>query len=196
MHRLYLVIVLLIFSLTSCNKLDSTNGEETLQYKGNWCLFDHGDVLKTGDSVLVFSQQGFFGDMSTLVMKPANKSLYNATYYQGDSLNLVYNDKLIDDTPGPKFFFEAVAFKVDAAKFNRIANKLNELLDQTGPESHIDMIDGSVFFVGSYNGKSRRVNNGIAIEKWREYSVFLQDSVIRPFRELREKGRREIQTTH
>jgi hypothetical protein len=125
------------------------------------------------------------------VIRPANKTRYNATYYQGDSLNAFYN--VIDDAPGPKFFFEAVAFRIKPTDFMRITKKLDELLDQTGPESYVDMIDGDGSFVGSYNGKTRRVNDGAVQERWKAYSIFLQDSVIRPFRELREKGRREAE---
>jgi hypothetical protein len=171
------------------------NDDIPLQYLiGDWCLFDHGEVLNAGDSVFVFSQQGRFGDINTLIIRPANTTRYNATYYQGDSLNLVYNADGTGTKEGPKFFFEAVAFRVDATRFNQVAKRLDKLLDQTGPESHIDMIDGNVFFFGSFNGKLRKLNDGPAIDKWNEYSTYVRDSVIRPFKESREQARREFES--
>jgi len=115
-----------------------------------------------------------------------SKKNYNSTYYELDSLNPLYN--AIDDTPGPKIFFEGIAFSVSADKLNDFERRLDKLFDQIGAESYAEMLDGSSFLI-TYKGRTARVNTGPMMDKWKEYSSFLQDSVIRPHKELRKKGR-------
>lgn len=187
-----------MYSLTSCEKSDSqvsVDKERLLSHQISvWCLFDHDDFLqKNGDSVLIFSEEHGDVSMYTLMIRPNYKRNYNATFYEGDPLNTLYN--VIDDTPGPKIFFEAVAFRVDADKLKEVEKKFDELFSETGPESSVDMIDGWSFLV-TRKGKTKRVNTGPMVEKWKEYSVFLRDSLIRPNKELREKGRKEAKSNH
>lgn len=105
-------------------------------------------------------------------------------------MNPLYN--AIGNTPGPKMFFEGMVFRVNTDKLNEIERRLDKLFDETGSESYVDMLDGSSFLV-TYKGRTMRINTGPMVDKWKEYSMFLQDSVIRPYKELRVKGRSEAE---
>ena len=195
MMKQFFVILSVSLALTSCDKTHSKNKareETSLHHQINiWYPFDHDDILqKSGDSVFVFTEEHGNASMYTLMIKPNSKRNYNATFYEGDSLNPLYN--AIDNTPGPKIFFEGMAFRVKSDKLNEIEKRLDKLFDETGAESYVDMLDGSSFLV-TYKGRSMRVNTGPMVDKWKEYSIFLQDSVIRPYKELREKGRSEAE---
>jgi len=192
MMKQFFVILLVSLALASCDKTrlqDKASEETTLHHQINiWCPFDHDDILqKSEDSVFVFTEENGNARMYTLMINQNSKRNYNSTYYEVDSLNPLYN--AIDNTPGPKMFFEGIAFRVNANKLNDIERKLDKLLDETGSESYVDVLDGSSFLVTS-KGRTVRVNTGPMMDKWKEYSVFLQDSVIRPYKELREKGRK------
>lgn len=186
----FFVILSLLLVLTSCDKihLPKNDREETaLHHQINiWCPFDHDDIFrKNGDSVFVFSEEHGNASAYTLIIKPNSKRNYNVTFYEGDSLNPLYN--AIDNTRGLKIFFEGMAFRLDVDKVNEIEEKLGKLFDETGSESYVDMLDGSSFLI-TYKGRTKRVNTGAMVDKWKEYSIFLQDSVMRPYRELTEKG--------
>lgn len=197
MKRFSSICLLAMCSLTSCGKSDSqlnVDKEEALTHQiGVWCPFEHDDLQKSGDSVLIFSEEHGNASMYTLIMRRNNRRNYNATFYEGDPLNALYN--VIEDTPGVKVFFEAVAFRIEAKKLEEIEKRFDELFDVTGPESTVDMIDGWSFLV-TRRGKTKRVNDGPMVEKWKEYSDFLRDSVISPLKELREKGREESTVSH
>jgi hypothetical protein len=111
-------------------------------------------------------------------------------FYGTDSLNSLYN--VIDDAHEPKVFFEGIAFRVNVDKINELETRLDKLLDETGSDSYVgDMLDGSSFVV-TYKGRTRRVNAGPMMARWEEYSAFLFDSILHPYRELKEKGRRDV----
>jgi hypothetical protein len=184
---------ILVWILLSCNKpetQDNIDVEPLQELIGHLCMFDHNHLSFPGDSVLFFSGEGMFGNIFEVVIEPPNRTRYNAVYYQGDSLNALYN---VPDSPsGRKFFFEVIAFNTDEATFNRISEKLDELLVQTGPDNYVDgMLDGSSFYC-SYKGKTIKINDGLVMDKFIAYSIYLQDSVIRPFRVLKAKTRREV----
>lgn len=195
MMNQFFVILPLLLALTSCEKThlqDQPREETAVHHQNNiWCPFDHDDILqKSGDSVFVFTEEHGNAGMYTLMIKPNSKRNYNATFYEVDPLNPLYN--AIDKTSGPKIFFEGIAFRVDVDKLNEIERRLGRLFDETGSESYVDMLDGSSFLV-TYKGRTVGVNTGPMVDKWREYSTFLKDSVIRPYKELSEKGRREAE---
>lgn len=195
MMKQFFVIPSVLLALVSCDKThsqDKAREKSALHHQINiWCPFDHDDALqKNGDSVIVFTEEHGNASMYTLMIKQNSKRSYNATFYEGDSLNPLYN--AIDNTPGPKIFFEGIAFRVSVDKLNEIEKRLDKLFDQTGSESYVDMLDGASFLV-TYKGRTTRVNTGPMVDKWKEYSIFLQDSVIRPYKELREKGRSEAE---
>ena len=191
----FFVILPLLVALTSCDKnhlQDKPHEETTVHHQNDiWYPFDHDDIIqKSLDSVLVFSEEHGDAGVYTLMITSSSKRNYNATFYEGDSLNQLYN--AIDNTGGPKFFFEGIVFIVDVDKLNEIEKRLGKLFDETGSESYVDMLDGSSFLV-TYKGRTVRVNTGPMVDKWKEFSTFLQDSVIRPYKELREKGRRKAE---
>lgn len=195
MMNQFFVILSVAFVFTSCDKThlqDKAREDNALHHQVKiWCPFDHDDILqRSGDSAIVFTEEHGNAGMYTLMIKPKSKRNYNATFYEVDPLNTLYN--AIDKTPGPKIFFEGIAFRVDVDKLNEIERRLGKLFDETGSESYVDMLDGSSFLV-TYKGRTVRVNTGPMVDKWKEYSTFLQDSLIRPYKELREKGRSEVE---
>jgi hypothetical protein len=173
----------------SCDKTDSLGKVYDHAYTvGVWCPFDHKDVLRTGgDSVFLFTEEHGNVAMYTLMIT-TNNNYYNATYYEADPLNALYN--VIGDIPGPKMFFEGVAFRVDAVNLKEIEKKLDELFSETGPASYVEMLDGWSFIV-TRKGKTIVINDGPMIDKWKGFATFLQDSVMSPIKDLKEKGRLE-----
>jgi hypothetical protein len=195
MMKQFFVILSVLLASEACDKTHSQGKvrEETTSHNqiNIWCPFDHDDILqKGGDSVFVFSEEHGNTSMYTLMIKFNSKRNYNVTFCELDSLNPLYN--AIDNTPGPKSFFEGMAFRVKADKLNEIKMRLDKLFDETGSESYVDILDGSSFLI-TYKSRIMSVNTGPMVDKWKEYSIFLQDSVMHPYKELREKGRSEAE---
>jgi hypothetical protein len=161
-----------------------------------WCRFNHDDILqKSGDSVFIFSEVYAYADAYTMIIDLNSKDLknktYNTTFYGTDSLNAFYN--VISDTLEPKMFFEGLTVKLNAARLNQIEKRLDKLFDETGPESYEEMIGGSSSFSITYKRRTKMVNTGSMMPRWRAYSVFLRDTVLSPYRQLKAKGRREVE---
>lgn len=202
MKNQFLIILSVLLVFTSCdNTRDNTRSRENAHEEPAihpeidiWCSFGHADILqRSGDSVFVFTEEHGNAGVYTLIINPNSANHFNGMFYGTDSLNALYN--VIGDTHEPKVFFEGIAFKVDADKINEIEKRLDKLLDETGSDSYAEMLDGSSFVV-TYRGRTRRVNTGPMITRWGEYSAFLFDSILRPYRELKEKGRREAKLNH
>jgi len=203
MKNHFSIILSVLFVFTSCdNTRDNTQSREDAHAEPAvhpeldiWCSFGHADILqRSGDSVFVFTEEHGNAGVYTLIINPNSANHFNGMFYGTDSLNALYN--VIGDTPEPKIFFEGIAFKVNADKINELEKRLDKLLDETGSDSYTeDMLDGSSFVV-TYKGRTRRVNTGPMITRWEEYSAFLFDSILRPSRELKEKGRREVGFYH
>jgi hypothetical protein len=202
MKNQFLVILSVLLVFISCdNTRDSTRSRKDAHEASAvhpeidiWCPFGHADLLQRScDSVFVFTEEYGNAGVYTLIINPNSAKHYNGMFYGTDSLNALYN--VIGDTHEPKVFFEGIAFKVNADKINEIEKRLDKLLDETGSDSYAEMLDGSSFVV-TYTGRTRRVNTGPMIARWEEYSAFLFDSILRPYRKLKEKGRREVELNH
>lgn len=155
-----------------------------------WCPF-HDDHLKRdkSDSVIVISYDyGFNSGYNTLVIRDSGNGRYNAHYFEADSLTGLY--LALDTEPGLKAYFDGMFFKIPDKKVKSITKQIGNLFGRTGPESNQDMLDGTTFYI-SFLGENKTVNYGPLHDEWKSYSRFLQDSVIRPVKDFREKVRRE-----
>jgi hypothetical protein len=198
MKNQFFIILSVLLICTSCDNTrvgEPTNEGAALHHQIDvWCPFDHGDIhQKSGDSVFVFTEERGNAGVYTLIVNPNGKN-YNATFYETDSLNALYN--VIGDIPGPKVFFKGVAFKVNEERLNEIESRIDKLFGETGSENYVDMLDGGPSFLVTYKGVTIGVNTGPMMARWKEFSIFLYDSVILPYEELREKGRREAELNH
>jgi hypothetical protein len=202
MKNQFLAILSMLLVLASCdNTRDNNRSREDAREEpaGHpeidiWCPFRHADILqRSGDSVFVFTEEHGNAGVYTLIINPNSANYYNGMFYGTDSLNALYN--VIGETHEPKVFFEGIAFKLNADKINEIEKRLDKLLDDTGSDCYADMLEGSSFVV-TYKSRTRRVNTGPMMTRWEEYSAFLFDSILRPYRELKEKGRREVELNH
>ena len=195
MMNQFLIILSVLLVFTSCdNTRDNTNSRENAREETAlrpdidiWCPFGHDDILqRSGDSVFVFTEEHGNAGVYTMIINPNSANYYNGMFYGTDSLNALYN--VIDDAHEPKIFFEGIAFKLDADKINEIEKGLDKLLDETGSDSYVeDRLDGSSFII-TYKRRTRRVNTGPMMIRWEEYSAFLFDSILRPYRELKRKA--------
>jgi hypothetical protein len=201
MNKFFILSAVLVF--TSCDNTrvqEPAHDETALRHPIDiWCRFNHDDILqKNGDSLFIFSEVYAYADAYTMIIDLNSKDLenktYNTTFYATDSLNALYN--VMDDTHEPKMFFEGLTVKLNAARLNQIEKRLDKLFDETGPESYEEMIDGSSIFSVTYKRRTKMVNTGPMVARWRAYSVFLRDTVLSPYRQLKAKGRREVESNH
>ncbi|MGC3945433.1 MAG: hypothetical protein QM762_13120 [Chryseolinea sp.] len=108
-------------------------------------------------------------------------------FYKTDSLNALYN--AVDHSgPRPKVFFDGMAFTMQADKLDEMIKTLDNLFAETGTESYVDMLDGWSLVITCMD-RTKKVNTGPMLDKWKEYSIFLRDSIVRPNREVKDRWR-------
>lgn len=202
MNKLFIIIsAVLVFTSCDSTRVQEGDHDQTAlrHHMDIWCRFNHDDILqKSGDNVFMFSEMYGYANAYTMIIDLNSKDLdskkYNTTFYATDSLNALYN--VISDKQEPKIFFEGLTIMLDATMLNQIDKRVDKLFDETGPKSYEEMIDGLSTFSVTYKRRTKMVNTGPMVARWRAYSVFLRDTVLSPYRQLKAKGRREVESNH
>lgn len=197
MKNRFLVILSLscIHWLQSCDKFVAKNaidGIRSHRQIGVWCPVDHKDAFaNAGDSLIMFTEEHGNVGAYSLIIGINHEKNYDATFYETDQLNALYN--VTDTVPGVEIFFEAITFKMNPKELTKVVNRLDTLFYETKPDSYVNALDGWSFLI-TRNGETKKVNTGPMVDKWKQYSIFLQDSVIRRFKELKRRVQLEANT--